>query len=488
MKDRLQKLIKEALTKPAKKGCNCGCDECNKAPILNENLQSRIIMTENMKYHIDGKKPLIENTFRYGSKAFLDLWAEARYLYSRDAIDLSGIDKEIILETHLGEYGLYEGKMVPLDMPMVEETTSLPLLNESILKNLVNKTIKETVVGADKDFVIGIMQKLKSQGKLDSDAERTIISYMNHPSGNREGVLHILKALESKDLNENDIDLSGTVTTKKKYAGYYDVFVDGKHAGYVMQSEDGKFWSAYDLDDQPFESGTKSFVLNAFGIKKKTAKKYFSIFSKVTGDIAIGKVFNSEKQAKDYLSNSNFPKAFIDTLEIRANKSLNEAQMLDGYEVDFFHTKANVYANIEIPSENPTFEDDIQIKGTGKTEEEAFIDLKQNYNNYKKTGLNEAEYKGKDVQLNKPKRGGSKKFYVYVMDPKTKRVKKVSFGAAGGGQNLAVKIRDPKARKAFAARQNCDQKKDKTKPGYWSCNIGRYWKSLGGGSNFSGYW
>ena len=423
MKDRLQKLIKEALTKPAKKGCNCGCDECNKAPILNENLQSRIIMTENMKYHIDGKKPLIENTFRYGSKAFLDLWAEARYLYSRDAIDLSGIDKEIILETHLGEYGLYEGKMVPLDMPMVEETTSLPLLNESILKNLVNKTIKETVGGADKDFVIGIMQKLKSQGKLDSDAERTIISYMNHPSGNREGILHILKALEGKDLNENDVDLSGTVTTKKKYAGYYDVFVDGKPAGYVMQSEDGKFWLAYDLDDQPFDSGTKSFVLSVFGVKKKTAKKYFSIFSKVTGDIAIGKVFNSEKQAKDYLSNSNFPKAFIDTLEIRANKSLNEA-----------------------------------------------------------------EYQGKKVEIGKPKRGGSKKFYVYVIDPKSKKVKKVSFGAAGGGQNLAVKIRDPKARKAFAARQNCDQKKDKTKPGYWACNLPRYAKILGLKGSFSGYW
>jgi hypothetical protein len=102
--------------------------------------------------------------------------------------------------------------------------------------------------------------------------------------------------------------------------------------------------------------------------------------------------------------------------------------------------------------------------------------------------LNEAEYQGKDVQLNKPKRGGSKKFYVYVKNPKTGKVKKVNFGAAGGGQNLAVKIRDPKARKAFAARQNCARKKDRTTPGYWSCNIGRYWKSLGGGSNFSGYW
>lgn len=102
--------------------------------------------------------------------------------------------------------------------------------------------------------------------------------------------------------------------------------------------------------------------------------------------------------------------------------------------------------------------------------------------------LNEADTKKKHPPLNKPKRGGSKKFYVYVKDPKTKKIKKVSFGAAGGGQNLAVKIRDPKARRAFAARQNCDKKKDRTKPGYWACNIGRYWKSLGGGSNFSGYW
>jgi hypothetical protein len=246
MRDRIHKLVKEALTKPPKKGCNCGCDECDKAPILNENIQSRIIMTENMKYHIDGKKPLIENTFRYGSKAFLDLWAEARYLYSRDAIDLSGMDKQIVTETHLGEYGLYNGKRVPLDMPMVEEYTPSPQMNKSLLESLIKKTIQETV--------------------------------------------------------------------------------------------------------------------------------------------------------------------------------------------------------------------------------------------------NEAEYQGKKVDLGKPKRGGSKKFYVYVMNPKTKKVKKVSFGAAGGGQNLAVKIRDPKARRAFAKRQNCDKKKDRTTPGYWSCNLPRYANILGLKGSFSGYW
>jgi hypothetical protein len=227
--DKLRQIIREiAKQRNIKPDCGCGCSgKCGgeKAPVINENLIRKPLLSEHLQYHVDNKKPLTENTFRYGSSAFLDLWKEARKLYSRNLLEVAGLDKDIIVETDLGEFGIYEGQKVPLDLPMIEEGQ-----------------------------------------------------------------------------------------------------------------------------------------------------------------------------------------------------------------------------------------------------------------------MNEAEYQGKDVQLNKPKRGGSKKFYVYVMNPKTKKVKKVQFGAAGGGQNLAVKIRDPKARKAFASRQNCDKKKDRTTPGYWSCNIGRYWKSLGGGSNFSGYW
>ncbi|QQO92327.1 hypothetical protein immuto136C_171 [Flavobacterium phage vB_FspM_immuto_13-6C] len=98
--------------------------------------------------------------------------------------------------------------------------------------------------------------------------------------------------------------------------------------------------------------------------------------------------------------------------------------------------------------------------------------------------LDEGEYRGKDVPLNKPKRGGSKKFYVYTKNKKG-NVVKVSFGGTTG---LNVKIDEPGARSSFAARHQCATKKDKTKPGYWACNIGRYWKSLGGSRNFSGYW
>ena len=98
--------------------------------------------------------------------------------------------------------------------------------------------------------------------------------------------------------------------------------------------------------------------------------------------------------------------------------------------------------------------------------------------------LEEAEYQGKDVELNKPKRGGSKAYYVYVKDPKTKKVKKVSFGSGG----LKAKLRNPEARKNFASRHNCDQKKDRTKAGYWSCNLPRYAKALGMGANMNTYW
>ena len=96
----------------------------------------------------------------------------------------------------------------------------------------------------------------------------------------------------------------------------------------------------------------------------------------------------------------------------------------------------------------------------------------------------EAEFKGKEVPLNKPKRGGSKAYYVYVKDPKTKKVKKVSFGSGG----LRAKIKNKQARNAFAKRHKCSTKKDRTKAGYWSCNLPRYASMLGLGSNMNTFW
>ena len=91
--------------------------------------------------------------------------------------------------------------------------------------------------------------------------------------------------------------------------------------------------------------------------------------------------------------------------------------------------------------------------------------------------IDEAEYNGKKVQLNKPKRGGSKKYYVYVKNPKTDRVKKISFGDVTG---LKTKSGNKKRAKSFAARHNCEKKNDKMKAGYWACRLPRYGLVKGG--------
>jgi|TARA_B100001778_G_scaffold52022_1_gene39187 hypothetical protein len=100
--------------------------------------------------------------------------------------------------------------------------------------------------------------------------------------------------------------------------------------------------------------------------------------------------------------------------------------------------------------------------------------------------INEAKKKKekKDPPIGKPKRGGPKAYYVYVRDPKTKRIKKVTFGSGG----LRAKIRNPKARKAFAARHRCSTAKDRTTARYWSCRLPRYAKQLGLGANMNTFW
>lgn len=100
--------------------------------------------------------------------------------------------------------------------------------------------------------------------------------------------------------------------------------------------------------------------------------------------------------------------------------------------------------------------------------------------------LLEAEYQGREVDLNKPSRnsGDGKKYVVYVKNPSTGNVKRIEFGDAKGG--LTSKINDKGAAASFAARHNCDTKTDKMSPGYWSCRLPKYAKDLGlkGGGNY----
>jgi hypothetical protein len=144
--ERLKKLIREVLSTPPKEkeGCDCGCGGCSGTPskgiTLNENLVPKQILSENLRYHLDNKLPITENTFRYGSEAFLNLWAEARSLYLREIIDVNNNDKEILEETDLGNHGMYEGIKVPLDLPLIEENISLSVrANEIPLMKILDR-------------------------------------------------------------------------------------------------------------------------------------------------------------------------------------------------------------------------------------------------------------------------------------------------------------------------------------------------------------
>ena len=102
--------------------CNCGCNTCetnNTTLMLNENKAPRAILSEGLKHHIDNDKPLTEHLYRAGSRAYFDLFAEARSLYSRGILEFTNEDDLALLtETNLGHFGMFEGKKVPLDFPI----------------------------------------------------------------------------------------------------------------------------------------------------------------------------------------------------------------------------------------------------------------------------------------------------------------------------------------------------------------------------------
>tara|TARA_Y100000592_G_scaffold93984_1_gene158061 strand:- start:5986 stop:7221 length:1236 start_codon:yes stop_codon:yes gene_type:complete len=87
--------------------------------------------------------------------------------------------------------------------------------------------------------------------------------------------------------------------------------------------------------------------------------------------------------------------------------------------------------------------------------------------------------------LNKPFRtpGGPKKFSVYVKNEKG-NVVKVNFG----DPNMEIKRDDPKRRKSFRARHNCDNPGPKWKARYWSCKQWRAGKKVEGSEDSHYEW
>jgi len=98
--------------------CDCGCNDCGGKVTLNESLAPKEILSEGLKYHMDNDMPLTEHVYRAGSQKYFELWAEARALYTRGILEVTDNDLEVLTETDLGHFGMFEGKKVPLDFPI----------------------------------------------------------------------------------------------------------------------------------------------------------------------------------------------------------------------------------------------------------------------------------------------------------------------------------------------------------------------------------
>src|SRR5210317_250620 len=80
-------------------------------------------------YHVENKIPLAENIYRLHSEEFYRLFREARELYKDGILEVTSDWDKHLLETDIGEFGIYEDQQVPLDMPIEEEESHLGRYN-----------------------------------------------------------------------------------------------------------------------------------------------------------------------------------------------------------------------------------------------------------------------------------------------------------------------------------------------------------------------
>ena len=385
--------------------CKCGCDTCEtkiRGPLLTEGLISKSLISENLQYHIDKNIPLMENVFRIGSDAHLSMIKEARKLYSRNVLDLCEED-QALMETHIGEFDLYENEIIPLDLPMLEES-NMPSQEEvnkffSDTQNETHYLNSKPVAGQEKTF-----NNMEVEPWDEYDLS-------NWKSLNRK------KELGRPQFGESD-------TLQEKLKG-----IDGKEC-----------WKGYKLA----------------GTKKKGGK---------TVDNCVPMKEAKQDIYDKFLDNPSSPKGRAKSLILKFTKEYGDDA--SSMAVDRFASKNNLKPEEKYILKYITKND---IKISSQSGGPDF------------SAVSEAEFKGKEVALGKPKRGGPKAYYVYVKDGD--KVKKVTFGSGG----LRAKIKNKEARNAFAARHKCSTKKDRTKAGYWSCNLPRYASQLGLGANQNTYW
>jgi len=414
-----------------------------------------------------------------------------------------------------------EGESVPLDLPMLDESDSK-----------IAKLSGRKEMTYDQAIAEGQVLKGTVDGKLtyiiDYEGQEMRIKDEDWPN--------FKKMIQLKESNSNypDFDLDkniryqDTVITNGMWrytgkesggAGVYRNLNNDQFLSFDRNDLDifrNNLSSHFDFSESINEDIYDKFLDNPSSPKGR-AKSLILKFTKEYGDDASSMAVDrfakqnnlkpEEKYILKYITKNDIKissqpggpdfSALNENKAIITFKNDYEVKMnhIAGYDDDFEYFEAGEREQVYILDKNASFQRVHVEFGDGTNayipkdvisiQEKSLV--KNRINEAVKKALTEKKSKKKekkDPPLNKPKRGGSKAYYVYVRDPKTKKIKKVSFGSGG----LRAKIKNKEARNAFAARHNCKNKKDRTKAGYWSCNLPRYAEALGLGAKMNTFW
>ena len=489
---RLRSLIKEVLSQPKKKDCGCGCNDCGgKAPILTEGKVKHLI-SEGLQYHMDKKIQLHESVYRIGSEKHFELIREARALWVRGIIDVSE-DDQAILETNLGHFGMYEGEAVPLDMPMVineelieENLADLRKWGETTLKKLGAKSMKAIqLFGRLVAKVFDIETRDRPRWSMDfldilRQIEETSAPWPYDDDNNY--------ALAVRLAQENDKKTEKLLRQGKITQEDIDYWRELYHDRYGYREEITPTPTDRNIGMSPDTiSGAGSPLYQLSQPEKGSLESYFQFIEEenmndpVLVKARAAKMAAEKEKAKQAALDKKYGSSYMNKLdaeiglkqELQDLKDEREQLMID------MEQEAEPEGG-EIADRYGSRLNDIDARMAKIKSELDDLRMYESLNEAKK----KKKKKKKDPPIGKPKRGGPKAYYVYVRDPKTKRIKKVTFGSGG----LRAKIRNPKARNAFAKRHRCSEKNDRTKASYWSCRLPRYAKQLGLGSNMNTFW
>lgn len=93
---------------------------------FNEHLTEKVI-EEAFEYHLENNIPFDECVFRYGSDMYFSFVNHLRECYNNSLLENYEYseDELELINSDLGEFVMYEGEMVPLDLIMEEETPEL---------------------------------------------------------------------------------------------------------------------------------------------------------------------------------------------------------------------------------------------------------------------------------------------------------------------------------------------------------------------------